>query len=272
MQRKGTQSLLCATSRRQVLAGLAASLLNSSAAEAPEPQNTFLELKKWRLHNSEENQAARLADYLQAGLSPALSRAGAKLAGAFSNVIGEDDPYYVTLAEYPSLKAFQDILAAVHADSAHERELEKLSSGPGLPFVRIESSLLRSFDRMPRITYPAPTEKRLPRIFELRTYESQSFVTLRRKIAMFNNGEMQIFERVGMRPVFFGETIAGPRQPNLNYMLSFDDLAARETLWHAFSGDPEWKKLSTEPQLTNAEIVANISNVILRPLTFSLIR
>lgn len=261
-------------SRREVLAGLAASLMTTSVANAQttEPANTWLELKTWRLHNSEENQATRLADYLQAGLSPALSRAGAKLAGVFSNVIGQDGPYYVTLAEYPSLKAFQDVLAALRADPDHERELEKLSSGPGLPFVGIESSLLRTFDRMPKITYPDATGKRPPRIFELRTYESQSFVTLRRKIAMFNNGEMQIFERLGMRPVFFGETIAGPKQPNLNYLLSYDDLAARDTLWHAFGSDPEWKKLSSEPQLKDAEIVANISNMILRPLTFSVIR
>lgn len=254
-----------------MLAGLAASLMTTVEMPAAEPSNTYLELKTWRLHNSEENQAVRLADYLQAGLSPALSRAGAKLAGAFSNVIGQDGPYYVTLAEYPSLKAFQDVLAAVHSDPAHERELEKLSSGTGMPFVRVESSLLRSFDRMPAITYP-DAEKRPPRIFELRTYESQSFVTLRRKVAMFNNGEMGIFERLGMRPVFFGETIVGPKQPNLNYMLSYDDLAARDTLWHAFGSDPEWKKLSSQPQLKDAEIVANISNVILRPLTFSSIR
>lgn len=260
--------------RREVLAGLAASLVTTAAAqsEQPEAPNTYLELKTWRLHNSQENQPARLADYLQAGLSPALTRAGAKLAGAFSNVIGQDGPYYVTLAEYPSLKAFQDVIAAVHADPDHERELEKLSSGPGVPFVRVESSILRSFDQMPRITYPDASEKRPPRIFELRTYESQSFVTLRRKVAMFNNGEAQIFERLGMRPVFFGETIAGPKQPNLNYMLSYDDLAARDKLWYEFGSDPEWKKLSSQPQLKDAEIVANISNVILRPLTFSTIR
>ena len=261
--------------RREVLAGLAASLMTTTAANAQSgdtPSNTFLELKTWRLHNSEENQPARLADYLQAGLAPALSRAGAKLAGAFSNVIGQDGPYYVTLTEYPSLKTFQDVLMAVHADPDHEHELEKLSSGAQFPFVRVESSLLRSFDHKPRITYPQASEKHPPRIFELRTYESQSFLTLRRKVAMFNNGEAAIFERLGMRPVFFGECIAGPRQPHLSYMLSYDDLAARDTLWHAFGTDPEWRKLSSEPQLKDPEIVANISNVILRPLAFSTIR
>jgi hypothetical protein len=75
-----------------------------------------------------------------------------------------------------------------------------------------------------------------------------------------------------MRPVFFGETIAGPRQPNLTYMLSFDNLAARDSLWHAFGSDPAWKTLSAKPELKDAEIVQNISNVILQPLKFSPIR
>jgi hypothetical protein len=52
-------------------------------------------------------------------------------------------------------------------------------------------------------------------------------------------------------------------------MLSYDDLAAREKLWHDFGSDPEWRKLSGKPELKDSEIVANISNVILRPLTFS---
>jgi hypothetical protein len=260
--------------RREMLAGIAASVVTASSSEAQrtESQNTFLELRTWRLHNSLENQSARVSEYLRNGLSPALSRASVKLAGAFSNFIGQDGPYYVTVAEFPSLKAFQDATMALHTDPEHERALEKLSFGGGMPFVRVESSLLRSFDHMPRIAYPDANEKRPPRIFELRTYESQSFLTLRRKVAMFNNGEAQIFERLGMRPVFFGETIVGPKQPNLNYMLSYDDLGARDKLWHAFGSDPEWKKLSSPPERKDAEIVANISNVILHPLPFSVIR
>lgn len=258
--------------RRELLAGLAASALTSFETRAATVPNTFLELKTWRLHNTAEDQPPRVADYLESGLAPALARAGAKLAGAFSNIIGPDGPYYVTLTQYASLGEMQDVLAKIAADEAHHSALEKLSSGTGLPFVRVESSLLRSFDGMPAPAIPASREKRPPRIFELRTYESQTFLTLARKVGMFNNGEMQIFERLGMRPVFFGETLVGPRQPNLNYMLSYDDLDARDKLWHAFGTDPEWKKLSTEPQLRDAEIVANISNAILRPLTFSPIR
>jgi hypothetical protein len=258
--------------RRELLAALSASALVGSAGRAAGMPNTFLEVKTWRFHNSAENQPARVADYLEAGLGPGLQRAGAKLAGAFSNVIGPDGPYYVSLSEFSSLAVMQDALGKLASDEAHQRELNKLSEGSGVPFVRVESSLLRSFDGMPAVVAADADEKRPPRIFELRTYESQSFVTLARKVGMFNNGEMQIFERLGMRPVFFGETIVGPRQPNLMYMLSYDDLAARDKLWHDFVSDTEWRRLSAKPQLKDAEIVANISNVILRPLTFSLVR
>lgn len=258
--------------RREMLAALSAASLAGSAAGAANAANTFLEIKTWRFHNSDENQPSRVADYLEGGLGPALSRAGAKLAGAFSNVIGPDGPYYVTLAEYSSLRAMQQALATISGDEAHQKELQKLSSGSGVPFVRVESSLLQSFDGMPAAAIPDAQEKRPPRIFELRTYESQSFVTLARKISMFNGGEMQIFQRLQMRPVFFGETIVGARQPNLMYMLSYDSLDARDNLWHAFGNDPAWKKLSSQPELKDSEIVANISNVILRPLTFSQIR
>ena len=89
---------------------------------------------------------------------------------------------------------------------------------------------------------------------------------------MFNQGEMGIFQRLGMRPVFFGETIVGRNLPNLTYMLSFDNLAEREKLWGAFGADPEWKKMRSVPEYADALIVSNISNSILRPMAFSPIR
>jgi len=261
--------------RRELMAGLAASPLVAPLTLDAQPShlpNTYLELKTWRLHNSSENQAARLAEYLESGLMPALKQAGSALIGAFSNVIGPDGPYYVSLAQFPSLAAFQVSLEHLASDAAHQQELKKLSSASQFPFVRVESSLLRSFDGFPAAVFAGHDETRPARIFELRTYESPSFFTLARKVAMFNNGESQIFERLQMRPVFFGETIAGPRQPNLTYMLSFDNLAARDSLWHAFGSDPAWKALSSKPELKDAEIVENISNVILQPLKFSPIR
>ncbi len=256
-----------------MLTGLAASALLSARPPDAETTQTYLEIKTWQLHNSQEDQPTRVADYLEAGLTPALARAGVKLDGAFSNLIGPDGPYYVTLTQYASLAEMQNVLTKLSSDDAHLRAMQKLDSGSGLPFVRVESSLLKSFAGMPAVEVPNGSEqKHSPRIFELRRYESQTFLTLARKVAMFNEGEMRIFQRLGMHPVFFGETIAGPKQPNLMYMLSYDDLAARDRLWRDFGNDPEWRKLSGRPELKDSEIVANISNVILRPLIFSAIQ
>lgn len=235
-----------------------------------EPNRTFLELKTWRLHNSEEGQAKRVSEYFENGLFPALTRAGAKPVAALSNLIGPDGPYMFTIVQYPSLAAMQDVLAKVAADGPHEKASQKLSAGPGMPFVGLESSVLHSLSVLPEAVLPSAPGP--ARIFELRTYQSQSMTALKKKAGMFNSGEIGIFQRLNMQPVFIGESIIGPRQPNITYMLSFENLDGREKLWQQFGSDPAWKALSAPPELKDAEIVANISNVILRPLAFSPLR
>jgi hypothetical protein len=106
--------------------------------------------------------------------------------------------------------------------------LQQLSTGPGMPYVTIESSLLQSLAILPEPAIPTDATTRPARIFELRTYQSQSLTALQKKIGMFNSGEIATFQRLGMRPVFIGETIIGPRQPSITYMLSFDNLDGRE--------------------------------------------
>src|SRR5205823_13591588 len=132
-------------------------------------------------------------------------------------------------------------------------------------YVRVESSLMVAFAGMPELEAPAAAKGNQPRIFELRTYESHSKKANKKKIEMFNNGEIAIFRRTGLAPVFFGETLIGAKLPNLTYMLTFDNMAAHDKNWGAFASDPEWKKLSSTPGYTDPEIVTNISNVFLRP-------
>ena len=110
------------------------------------------------------------------------------------------------------------------------------------------------------------------RLFELRTYESDDASTLADKIRMFNEGEIAIFQKTGLMPVFFGETVIGEKQPNLTYLLWYDSLAAREANWNKFISSPEWTKLKSTPGWSDAEIVSNISNSLLRPMAFSPIK
>jgi hypothetical protein len=126
-----------------------------------------------------------------------------------------------------------------------------------------------AFEGVPKLEVPAATKDNTPRLFELRTYESHSKKANKKKIEMFNRGEIAIFRRAGLAPVFFGETLVGAKMPNLTYMLAYPDMAAHDKNWGAFISDPEWKKLSTTPGYTDPEIVSNISNVFLRPTAYS---
>jgi hypothetical protein len=250
------------------------SALSSASLGAAENSeaNVYLELKRWQLHTTPENQTKRVAEFLRSGYAPAIKRAGAHLIGALSNYIGMEGPFLISLTQYESLAAFQSALEKLPRDSEYQQSLETLNHGEGYPFQRVESSLLKTFDGMPHPLLTSPDEHHSPRVFEMRRYESQTEVSFARKVKMFNDGEIAIFQRLGMRPVFFGATIVGPKMPNLVYMLSFDSLAARDELWKKFGSDPGWKKLSSPPAYHDDQIVANISNTILRPLDFSLLR
>lgn len=219
-----------------------------------------------------KNQTKQVSDYLESGLFPALTRARARPVGAFSNLIGPDGPSLFSIAEYTSLASFQEALVRLADDKEYDKASQALGAGSGMPFVTMESSLFHNLAVLPHAVLPSDASSRPARIFELRTYQSQSITARQKKAGMFNNGEIGIFERLGMRPVFIGESIVGPRQPNITYMLSFDNLDGREKHWQAFGSDPEWKKLSAPPELKDAQIVANISNILLHPLAFSPMR
>ena len=232
----------------------------------------YLELKKYQLHTSPEEQAKRLGDWLHEKQMPALAQAGAKLVGAFTNYIGADSPFLLTVTQYDTLAAMETVTNKMSTDAGYLSSLTTTMGKAGYPYQRMEGTLLKTFAGMPRPLLSADTDTASPRTFELRRYESPSEETLRRKVKMFNEGEIGIFQRLGMRPVFFGETVVGERMPNLFYMLSYESLAAREELWKKFIGDPEWKKISSPAEVHDSEIVSNISNGILKPLRFSPIR
>ncbi len=86
---------------------------------------------------------------------------------------------------------------------------------------------------------------------------------------MFHHGEFEIFQSAGFGQVFYGDTLIGPRMPNLTYMLSFADMADLSAKWDVFRADPAWTKLKSSPRYNFEEIVSNISNLILSPTTYS---
>jgi len=214
----------------------------------------------------------RVADFLEHAMVPALNRLGHKPIGVFEGVAGVTTPTMFTLTPLASLDAVGTLDARLEQDEEFTRAgsayLDATAADPA--FVRQEMSLLTAFDKFPHIVLPAATANKGPRLFELRTYESPSERAHRAKVRMFAEmGEIEIFRRVGLTPVFFSRTVVGPRMPSLVYMLVHDTLAAREKNWSAFGSDPEWRKLAATPGFTDPEIVSNITAVFLRPAAYS---
>ena len=177
---------------------------------------------------------------------------------------------YVLLT-HPSLESLTATPARLDADAEYQTAGAEFINAPAInpSYVRVESSLMMAFEGMPKLEAPSFPGGGKSRIFELRTYESHSRKAHRKKIEMFNRGEISIFRRTGLPPVFFGQTLIGSRLPNLTYMLGFENAEARDKGWSAFGGDAEWQKLRTTPGYTDNEIVCDISNVLLRPASYS---
>jgi hypothetical protein len=217
-------------------------------------------------------QPRRLAEFLQKAAIPALNTAGRSPIGAFEVFAGVPGPTLFLLTPFPSLDALATLEAALDKDDAFQREgkpyIDATATDPA--YIRQESSLLAAFPQMPRLELPPGSAAKAPRLFELRIYESPSERAHRLKVRMFAEmGEIEIFRRVGLRPVFFARTLVGPRMPSLVYLLVHDNMAARDKSWDAFRTDPDWKKLSSTPGYADAEIVSNITTIFLRPTAYS---
>jgi hypothetical protein len=240
------------------------------AQTPPATQRAILELRYFHLRSG--RQVEKTTAYLQHGLVPAVERAGIKPFGCFNALIAPDTPFMLTLASYPSMTAFDAGREKLAADKEFQTAVDEFNTIGELSYIRMESSLLSAFPSLPAVTPPPAAGKPAARVFEIRTYESPTDKGLARKIQMFGGGEFDIFRRLHMLPVFAGQTIVGTRMPNLTYMLAFDNLAARESCWSAFSADPEWQKLRTTGGIPDGELVSNTTNTIVRALPFSPIR
>lgn len=227
----------------------------------------YLELRRYHLLPGAKERAFRA--FVGDVAIPAMNRAGVARVGAFTVVYGENAPSLLLVLGHPSLESVVTLRERLAGDAAYARAgaaiLDTPMSDPA--FVRVESTLLRAIEAMPAVEAPTGARTATPRIVELRTYESHSDRAALNKLKMFNAGEVPIFRRTGLTPVFFGETVLGAKMPSLTYMLAFADMAARDRAWSAFGQDPEWKALSGDPQYR--ENVSAISDLILRPTAYS---
>jgi len=261
--------------RRAFLAASTAAAVTSAdaltaAAQGPgapsRPQ--VLELRRYRLRNGA--LASRFASYAKDALVPALGRAGLAPIGAWNVAMGPDSPTVHLLIPHPDAASVVTLDERLAADGDYRTAAaSSLALPPGEPpFLACDSSLHAAVATMPGVEKPSGPAAGKDRLFELRTYRSATEAASRRKIEMFEaGGEIALFRRVGLQPVFFGRDLVAPGLPSLTYMVAFADAEAREKAWAAFRDHPEWVKMRDDPRY--AETVSSIDSALLRPTDYS---
>jgi hypothetical protein len=248
--------------QKSVLAttALAGAGLSANAQGTPKSK----EIYEFRTYHMRRNQAP-LDNYFSKALIPALNKKGVKNVGVFSELSKSEPATIYMLIPYASFEEFSKITMDLKKDKEFSEAAADYSKIPvDQPvFERFDSSIMVAFDGHPKVTIPASG----PRLFEFRIYEGYSEDAVTRKIKMFNDEEFEIFNRVKLNPVFFGENIAGKNLPCLTYMTVFKNMEERDQAWKAFAVDPGWQKVSKLPEYANT--VSKIYKIFFEPVSYS---
>ena len=251
--------------RRKFMTSAAAAVPLAAAGQSMfRDERQYFELIEYQMHVGSRRD--RVSDFYRDVALPAYGRLGIGPVSVFTVMYGPTQPSQFVLIPHASLESVLTMPTLLLEDDAYRSGgaafLEAPLSDPA--YVRQQRQLLIAFGGMPQVESPAQHDSR---IFELRVYESHSVQAGQKKIDMFNGGEIAIFRKTGLTPVFFAETLFGPRMPNLTYMLSFENMQRRDEAWSRFIADPDWIALRGDPQYRDT--VSNISDIILRPTPYS---
>lgn len=257
--------------KTSLLAGSIPAIISSSA-EA-ENKNTmkvnsreYYELRVYSLKDGTQQKIVE--DYYQNAAIPAYNKIGSKNIGVFTETKPEGQTKLYVLIPYQSLIDFSNSNDKLAKDASYMQSADAYLNAPATApaYERIESSFFTSFAQFSQIKVP----QNKARMFELRRYESPGEAAGKKKIEMFNDaGEINVFLKTGLQPVFFGECLVGENRPNLTYMLVFDDMTNHDAAWKTFAGSPEWNKLKAIPEYADAKIISKITSTFLAPVGYS---
>jgi len=256
--------------KASILSGAIPAVAQAALASSTSAQKTAREYYEVRVYTLKDaTQQQMVEDYYQHAAIPAYNKIGSKHVGVFTELKPEGQTKLYVIIPYQSIEDFSSSKGKLMNDKTYQDAANAYLNAPATApaYERIESSLLYAFAGMPTMAFPTAGK---PRIFELRRYESPTEAAGLKKIEMFNEGgEMDIFKKTGLRAVFFGQSLVGSNQPNLTYMLTFDDMADHDKSWGAFGSSPEWNKLKSIPDYADAKLISKITAIFLQPVSFS---
>jgi hypothetical protein len=234
------------------------------------PMREFYQLTVY--HFKDAGQEKVLDSYFQNALLPALHRMKINNVGVFKSWANDTltDKLVYVFIPLKSLEMVTDLPSKLGEDATYiaagSGYLDAAYNNP--PYTRMETILLRAFPLAPQMQLPSLQSAKKERVYELRSYESATEKKFENKVQMFNQGdEIGLFKKLNFNAIFYGEVIAGSKMPNLMYMTSFENKAARDEHWKTFGSDPSWKNLSAMPEYQNN--VSHIDISFLYPAEYS---
>ena len=268
MERRDFLKTACAT-------GAIATVATATAVAQPRAggrsNRAFIEFREYHCATAEKKQL--LINILDRAMIPALNRQEITPVGVFeaSAELNAGDRSYdaannlkvYLLCQYSNMQQMTTVTSRLLADEVFMAAAADVFKAPmnDPVYETCESTLMYGFPNCPQIEVPTDTPSRL---FQIRFYKSYNIERNATKIAMFDpDGELELFRKCGMAPVFFGDTLAGRMMPNLTYMLGFKNAEEKDAAWAKFVASPEWKELSGNPKYKDT--ANKIVNIVLKP-------
>lgn len=235
-----------------LLSAIACGLL-SGLAHAEDAQ--LIEVRFYHFRSAEK--AKGFDGMMKDAVLPVMKSEGITDVGVFTVMDSKelDENARVSVVAYKSLDQMMSLRNAYTNDSNFwPNAKDYLMQEKGDPaYDRVESMLLTAFRGMPKLKVPGSADGKKRR-FELRTYKSENEIQGLLKVKMFNDGEIELFEKVNLPAVFYGEAIVASNLPQLTYMLVHDDEESQGKSWKAFLSHPDWEALKTDEQYTGIKL------------------
>ncbi len=241
--------------------------MTQAAQQRRNVRKKFVELRTYTVANPEKKE--QLIGILDKALIPALNRQGIKPIGVFwtNKDINEGKDEFAlavfVVIPHNTETSFLNCTPRLLADKQYLKDAAPLFEAPMSDpvYQAYESSLMVGFNNCPGVEAPALGADR---VAQLRYYKSYNLERNAAKIHMFDvGGELPLFRKSKMHPIFFGDTIFGDKMPNMTYMLCFENEDARKLAWKTFVESPEWSEIKANERYKDT--ANTITNVLLKP-------
>ncbi len=236
-----------------------------AARETPvsaQGQNRILEIRYYTVPDKTglDNLVKRMV-----GTAKIFDRIGMK--GVFYGVAAEpplSENTYIYILSHENREKAKENWSRFSADPEW-KTLSSTAASPGK--LDIKTVFVNPTDFSPA---PVAAAQGPNRIFELRTYTAPDKTGLDNLVTRMRTGEAQVFNRVGMKGVFFSVAAEPPLSENTYvYMLAHENREKAKESWSKFSADEGWKTLRSTAAPTGQ---IKVESTFLNPTDFSPIR